>query len=61
MVQPKEDRTCYASPEQRDVLLRCIEAGVLAPNFFLTGGTALAVFYLHHRESNDLDFFRYAK
>ncbi len=25
--------------------------------FYLTGGTALAVFYLHHRLSEDLDFF----
>ncbi len=25
--------------------------------FFLTGGTALAEFYLHHRYSEDLDFF----
>lgn len=26
-------------------------------NFYLTGGTALAAFYLNHRRSNDLDFF----
>ena len=26
-------------------------------NFYLTGETALAYFYLHHRKSNDLDFF----
>ena len=25
--------------------------------FYLTRGTALAYFYLHHRQSNDLDFF----
>lgn len=25
--------------------------------FYLTGGTALSGFYLHHRESEDLDFF----
>jgi hypothetical protein len=25
--------------------------------FFLTGGAALAGFYLHHRETTDLDFF----
>ena len=25
--------------------------------FYLTGGTALAAFYLTHRKSNDLDFF----
>ncbi len=26
-------------------------------NFYLTGGTALAAFYTHHRYSEDLDFF----
>ncbi|OGW70379.1 MAG: hypothetical protein A3J72_04680, partial [Nitrospirae bacterium RIFCSPHIGHO2_02_FULL_40_19] len=26
-------------------------------SFYLTGGTALAAFYLNHRESEDLDFF----
>ena len=25
--------------------------------FYLTGGTALSAFYLHHRLSEDLDFF----
>lgn len=29
----------------------------LAEQFYFTGGTALSVFYLHHRESEDLDFF----
>ena len=29
----------------------------LCANFYLTGGTALAEFYLHHRLSEDLDFF----
>ena len=29
----------------------------LGENFYLTGGTALAEFYLHHRYSEDLDFF----
>ncbi len=28
-----------------------------AGQFYLTGGTALAEFYLKHRKSNDLDFF----
>lgn len=28
-------------------------------NFYLTGGTALAGYYLHHRISDDLDFFSY--
>ena len=29
----------------------------LAKQFYLTGGTLLAVYYLHHRNSLDLDFF----
>lgn len=29
----------------------------LTDNFYLTGGTALAAFYLNHRFSEDLDFF----
>lgn len=29
----------------------------LTGNFYLTGGTALTTFYLHHRYSEDLDFF----
>lgn len=28
-----------------------------APGFYLTGGTALSRYYLHHRYSDDLDFF----
>lgn len=29
----------------------------LSSQFYFTGGTALSVFYLRHRESDDLDFF----
>lgn len=29
----------------------------ISQNFYFTGGTALSVFYLHHRLSEDLDFF----
>lgn len=29
----------------------------LSSQFYFTGGTALSVFYLQHRESDDLDFF----
>ncbi len=28
-------------------------------DFYLTGGTALAAYYLHHRISDDLDFFSF--
>lgn len=30
-------------------------------DFYLTGGTALSRFYLHHRYSDDLDFFIHNK
>jgi Nucleotidyl transferase AbiEii toxin, Type IV TA system len=33
------------------------DAAYGAPNLRLDGGTALAAYYLHHRESEDLDFF----
>ncbi len=44
------------TPTQRQVL------DILAKNskftsFYLTGGTALSEYYLHHRLSEDLDFF----
>jgi predicted nucleotidyltransferase component of viral defense system len=45
------------SPDQRDILLGLLKNRILDSTFFLTGGTALSVFYLHHRTSNDLDFF----
>lgn len=38
-------------------ILKTFFASNLAKQFFLTGGTALAAFYLGHRQSNDLDFF----
>lgn len=52
-----ENKNCYASLSQRDVLLTLITNPAIEESFFLTGGTALSVFYLHHRLSNDLDLF----
>ena len=43
--------------EQRSVLELVAAEEYLARRFYLTGGTALAEFYLHHRYSEDLDFF----
>ncbi len=43
-----------------DVQKRAITCIVQEPNlesFYLSGGTALAAFHLHHRLSDDLDFF----
>lgn len=41
---------------QKEILLSFGEV-VESEQFYLTGGTALAEFYLRHRKSNDLDFF----
>ena len=57
MEAPKENSLFYKSPSQREVLLELITHPSIAAPFFLTGGTALAVFYLYHRVSDDLDFF----
>jgi hypothetical protein len=57
MVQPAEDKKGYASPLQRDILCELLTQQTIREVFFLTGGTALSVFYLHHRLSDDLDFF----
>lgn len=44
------------SPLQQD-FLRLFFAGSAGQAFFLTGGTALAEFYLRHRYSEDIDLF----
>jgi predicted nucleotidyltransferase component of viral defense system len=41
----------------QDRFLERFFAGPLGEHFYLTGGTALARFYFHHRESLDLDLF----
>jgi predicted nucleotidyltransferase component of viral defense system len=43
--------------ELQDRFLERFFYGPLEPYFYLTGGTALARFYFHHRESLDLDLF----
>jgi hypothetical protein len=57
MLNPQENRNCYLSQTQREVLLQLLTEPTIEQHFFLTGGTALAVFYLSHRVSNDLDLF----
>ncbi|MBI3615527.1 MAG: nucleotidyl transferase AbiEii/AbiGii toxin family protein [Candidatus Omnitrophica bacterium] len=41
----------------QDFILRNFPSIQESEQFYLTGGTALAQFYLHHRKSQDLDFF----
>lgn len=42
---------------QKNILSLLAKEPMIADNFYLTGGTALAEFYLDHRLSEDLDFF----
>lgn len=42
---------------QKQVLQILSKDRAFVRNFYLTGGTALSEFYLHHRLSEDLDFF----
>lgn len=42
---------------QKQFLELVIQEPYLLDRFYLTGGTALSSWYLHHRESYDLDFF----
>lgn len=44
------------TPVQEAILRHFVQA-TDRDHFYLTGGTALAYFYLKHRQSNDLDFF----
>lgn len=45
------------TPRQKQLLELTIQEPYITKTFYLTGGTALASWYLHHRESYDLDFF----
>ncbi len=42
---------------QKQLLELAVSEPYITDNFYLTGGTALSSWYLHHRESYDLDFF----
>lgn len=43
--------------QQRQFLQQVGQSPAIKDLFYLTGGTALAEYYLHHRYSEDLDFF----
>ncbi len=45
------------SPNQKNLLKALSGDKNIIRDFYLTGGTALAEYYLHHRLSEDLDFF----
>lgn len=45
------------SLRQKQFLDLVLKTNDILTNFYLSGGTALSSWYLHHRESYDLDFF----
>ncbi len=45
------------TPKQQIIFDEIEKSDFLRQNFYFTGGTALASIYLHHRLSEDLDFF----
>jgi len=45
------------TPAQQQLVAAIARADYLTKTFYFTGGTVLAEYYLHHRISEDLDFF----
>lgn len=45
------------TPKQQIIFDEFKKSAFLRQNFYFTGGTALSAIYLHHRLSEDLDFF----
>ena len=56
-IRVRENSNCYMSKIQQRLLYELAGMRLINDHFFLTGGTALSVFYLYHRTSEDLDFF----
>ncbi len=48
------------TPRQKQLLDLAITEPYFLKTFYLSGGTALSCWHLHHRESDDLDFFSLA-
>lgn len=57
MIRIREHLEGYQTKAQRTLLLKIFSQELSQRNLFLTGGTALSVFYAVHRKSNDLDLF----
>ncbi len=49
------------TPKQQLIFDEVKKSVFLKQNFYFTGGTALSAVYLHHRLSEDLDFFSQEK
>ncbi|MEK7533305.1 MAG: nucleotidyl transferase AbiEii/AbiGii toxin family protein [Patescibacteria group bacterium] len=53
----KVEKGTGLSLRQEQFLAVVLQTGEILKQFYLSGGTALSSWYLHHRESYDLDFF----
>lgn len=51
----------FITKEQQVILDEVKRNSVIQSQFYFTGGTALSLLYLHHRYSDDLDFFSETK
>lgn len=56
MNNPADSKLSF-TPIQRIIFDEFSRSSQLRKKFYFTGGTALSAVYLHHRESEDLDFF----
>lgn len=57
MIKVKEFKNAYYNTTQRELLIRVFSHEFSQNNLFLTGGSALSIFYAGHRKSKDLDLF----
>jgi predicted nucleotidyltransferase component of viral defense system len=56
-LSPGNEQPRILDPFQRAILNGLFQDEEFRAGFYLSGGTALAEFYLHHRRSEDLDIF----
>lgn len=57
----KANQKITLTPKQQIIFDEFKKSRFLKQNFYFTGGTALSAVYLHHRLSEDLDFFSQEK
>ena len=57
LMEQKMGQARGLTSRQEQFLGLVLQEPYVLKNFYLSGGTALSSWYLHHRESNDLDFF----
>src|SRR3989344_1106621 len=56
-MEQEMDKGAGLTARQKQLLDLAIREQYFVETFYLSGGTALSYWYLHHRQSDDLDFF----